>query len=105
MMNSRKLQTFKLVYGSVSDKELARRFGITVRQVPALAKRSCLRNDKRFAKRQGIEQRMPRWSDEEIARALGRSIKSVVSQASRLGLMKSGERLSQTGRQDKSRQR
>ena len=59
--------------------------------------------------------KMPRWSDEEvvklremygtgsnleIAQALSRSVKSVVSKAHNLGLKKSSDRLQEMGRQN-----
>lgn len=118
-MNSRKLQEFKLAYGSTPDAELARRFKLGVRKVGNLAGKHCLRKDKKFAREHELEQAMPRWTDADlrwlrahyadtsnlgIARHLGRSMKSVASKASRLGLKKSGERLAEMGRENKSRQ-
>jgi len=101
---------FKLIYGSRTDDDLARIFARNIEEVRRLARERGLSKDKAFMKKLRGEgtTRMPRWKQEdlailrasyadgsnlEIARVLGRSVKSVVSTAHRLGLKKSPDRL------------
>jgi hypothetical protein len=106
---------FKRVYGTRSDADLAVIFGRTVEMVRDYAARLRLSKDKAWRKKQGGKTKMPRWSRAEvetlrlrysmhsnqaIAEALGRSIKSVVSKADNLGLKKSYERLREMGREN-----
>jgi len=108
---------FKRLYGTRTEADLAVVFGRTEESVQRLATKLCLAKDKAFVrKRRGTAStKMPRWSDEEIvqlremygthsnleiAQALERSVKSVVSKAHNLGLKKSSDRLQQMGRQN-----
>lgn len=109
---------FKRLYGTRSDEDLALVFGRQLEVVQGLASELCLSKDKVFLRRSSggkAKTRMPRWSDEElgrlaemypnhsnldIAQALGRSVKSVVSKAHNLGLKKDKARLQQMGRQN-----
>jgi len=104
----------KRIYGSRIDEDLSRVFGRSVSEVQRLAAELGLAKDKAFLRRLHGEPatRMPRWKAEElevlkrcyagesnleIARRLGRSVKSVVSKAHHLGLEKSPARLSKMG--------
>lgn len=109
---------FKRLYGTRTDEDLALVFGRRIDLVKATAAELCLSKDKAFLKRHADVPKavkMPRWSDEElerltelypstpnleIARELGRSVKSVVSKAHHLGLKKDKARLQQMGRQN-----
>lgn len=109
---------FKRLYGTRSDEDLALVFGRRIEHVKRTAKDLCLSKDKAFLKRHASQPKalkMPRWSEEElerlaemypgtanleIARELGRSVKSVVSKAHHLGLKKDKARLQQMGRQN-----
>jgi len=110
---------FKRIYGTRSDEDLGVIFGRPVEEVARYAARLCLAKDKAFLKRVSGEgaTRMPRWSDEElnllrelypssanmeIAKRLGRSVKSIVSKAHHIGLKKDPERLREMGRQNVS---
>jgi hypothetical protein len=105
---------FKLVYGTRNDDDLARIFGRDIEEIRRLARERGLSKDKAFLKKlRGVgATRMPRWKPEElailkasyadgsnleIARRLGRSVKSVVSMAHRFGLKKSPDRLHEMG--------
>jgi len=104
----------KRIYGSRTDDDLSRVFGRSVSEIQRFSAELGLAKDKAFLRRLHGEQatRMPRWRAEElevikrcyasesnleIARRLGRSVKSVVSKAHLLGLEKSPERLSKMG--------
>ena len=110
---------FKRIFGTRTDEDLSRIFGRSVDEVRRLAKENALSKDKAFVRRVRGEAatRMPRWKGEElellkrdypvqanleIARRLGRSVKSVVSKAHHLGLKKSSERLRKMGRENVS---
>lgn len=111
------LAFFKRVHGTRTDEDLARIFGRSRRAVEELARSLALSKDKVFLRRvQGLSSsHMPRWdtaelealrrdyplvANLEIARRLGRSVKSVVSKAHSLGLRKSHDRLREMGRQN-----
>lgn len=107
----------KRIYGTHSDEDVATElkklfpsWGYTVARVKREAARLCLGKDKRI-----FPQRMPRWKsqevqslhelyptegNEEIARLLGRTIKSVVAKAHNLGLKKDASRLREMGEQN-----
>ena len=106
---------FKKIYGSRTDGLLALHFNRTEEEVGVLAVVLSLSKNK--ASFVGTR-KMPRWkSDEvailleryalsanlEIARELGRSVKSVVSKAHALGLRKSEARLEVMGRENITR--
>lgn len=109
---------FKRLYGTRTDEDLALIFGRTVQSITGTATELCLSKDKAFLKRHADKPkpvRMPRWTKEElgqlrelypevsnldIAKKLGRSVKSVVSKAHNLGLKKDKARLQQMGRQN-----
>jgi len=109
----------KRIYGTRSDEDLARVFGRSVDSVKRQAAKLALAKDKAYLRRVHGRSatRMPRWSDDElarleelyqstpnleIARDLGRSVKSVVSKAHALGLKKDPERLRAMGRENVS---
>jgi len=105
---------FKLIFGTRTDDDLARIFGRSVEEIHRLAREHGLCKDKAFTRKlqgQGAT-RMPRWGPEELeilranyaersnlelARMLGRSVKSVISRAHRIGLRKSADRLHEMG--------
>lgn len=108
---------FKRLYGTRTQADLAIVFGRTEESVQRLSLKLCLAKDKAFVRktRGTASTKMPRWSDAEIAKlremyttssnleiaqALERSVKSVVSKAHNLGLKKSSDRLQQMGRQN-----
>ena len=111
------VQQFRRIYGTRSDDDLSVIFGRPVRSIAALATELALAKDKAFLRRlhgRGAS-RMPRWGEDEfkllrelypdtanleIARRLGRSVKSVVSKAHHLGLRKNPERLVEMGREN-----
>ena len=110
---------FKRIYGTRTDEDLSRIFGRTEEEIRTFAAAHALAKDKAFLRKiQGESAtRMPRWTNEElellkreystqsnleIARRLGRSVKSVVSKAHHLGLKKSTERLRDMGRENVS---
>jgi hypothetical protein len=116
---SEDLQALKRFYGTRTDADVSLILGRPIDRVQAKAKELCLAKDKAFIRRntkgKGRKVRMPRWTAEEIAtlrelypdlpnldiaRRLGRSVKSVVSKASDLELQKSPERLKQMGQQN-----
>ena len=111
LWGSKELLKFRRAYGSSTDEELASQFGCTVEEVEKQAERYALSKNK--AAFHGA--RMPRWTSDEvsymenhyantpnlvIARHLGRSVRSVVSKASTMGLRKSPDRLEEMGRQN-----
>lgn len=109
---------FKRLYGTRADEDLSIVFGRRVEVIEEEARSMCLSKDKAFLKRKAggaASTRMPRWSGEEldllremyptssnldIAQALGRSAKSVVSKAHYLGLKKDEARLREMGREN-----
>jgi hypothetical protein len=116
---SEDLQSLKRFYGTRTDADVSLILGRPIERIQAKAKELCLAKDKAFIRRKskgkGRKVRMPRWTAEEfatltelypdhpnldIARRLDRSVKSVVSKASDLGLHKSPERLKQMGQQN-----
>jgi DNA-binding CsgD family transcriptional regulator len=109
----------KRVYGTRTDDDIALIFGRSVESVQRMATKLCLAKDKAFVRKlKGTPAtRMPRWSAEEIeqlkqlypehsnleiAQALNRSVKSVVSKAHNLGLKKDRSRLQEMGRENVS---
>jgi len=110
---------FKRLYGTRTDQDLSLIFGCTVEDVERLAREHALAKDKGFARRTrgwGAT-RMPRWRAEEIqflkreyaagsnlelARMLGRSVKSLLSKSHHLGLRKSTERRRRMGQENVS---
>ena len=113
------LVEFKRIYGTRTDDDLTRIFGRPLDQIRTKAAEYALAKDKAFLRRlKGeVATRMPRWqADEleilkemypkhanlEIARRLGRSVKSVVSKAHNMGLKKDLERLREMGRENVS---
>lgn len=110
---------FKRLYGTRTDEDLSVVFGRTAEAVKRLGDRLCLAKDKAFLRRMGGPRatRMPRWGKAEIeklvelypvwpnleiALALNRSVKSVVSKAHNLSLNKVAERLREMGRENVS---
>ncbi len=110
---------FKRLYGTRTNADLAVVFGRSVEDVEKEAELLCLGKDKSFLRKlkDRPPTRMPRWSAEEIAqleqlypqtsnleiaRKLGRSVKSVVSKAHILGFKKDLVRLEEMGRQNVS---
>lgn len=110
---------FKRIYGTRTDGDLAKVFGRTEDEVRKCAEKLALSKDKAFLRKLHGESatKMPRWTQQElellkrdystksnldIARELGRSVKSVVSKAHHLGLKKSTERLRDMGRENVS---
>ncbi|MDF1800652.1 MAG: hypothetical protein P1V81_15860 [Planctomycetota bacterium] len=110
---------FKRIYGTRTDDDLTRIFGRPLVEIQKTAEEHALAKDKAFLRRlKGeVATRMPRWRKEElaileemypmhsnldIARRLGRSVKSVVSKAHNLGLKKDLERLRAMGRENVS---
>jgi|GEM_PF-960915 len=118
--NQEELADLKRLYGTRTDKDIARIFGRPESSVAAKATELCLAKDKAFVRRVSGEEattRMPRWTPEEIerlkemyaehsnleiAQALNRSVKSVVSKAHIIGLKKDPKRLQAMGRQNVS---
>ena len=113
------VKQFKAIYGSRTDEDLSRIFARSVEEVGRLAHEHGLKKDKRFLRKLhgAAASRMPRWkpdelevlrehypveSNLEIARRLGRSVKSVVSKAHSMGVKKSPERLRAMGRENVS---
>lgn len=114
------LGILKRIFGTRSDEDLSILFGRRMEDVRVRAVELCLGKDKAFLRRRsGGKQitRMPRWQEEElevlaqlyparsnleIAKRLGRSVKSVVSKAHHLGLRKDESRLREMGRQNVS---
>ncbi|MBK9384326.1 MAG: hypothetical protein IPN34_05830 [Planctomycetes bacterium] len=109
----------KRLFGSRRDEDLVSIFGRSLASIRRQAKALQLAKDKGFLRRLegGPASRMPRWSPDEIrqlarlyaelpnlevARRLGRSVKSIVSKAHELDLKKSEERLRDMGRQNVS---
>jgi hypothetical protein len=110
---------FKRVYGTRTDDDLTRVFGRTLESVTRLAQKLKLAKDKGFLRKLNgaSTTKMPRWTEGELARlkemyptssnleiagALERSVKSVVSKAHNLGLKKDPGRLREMGRENVS---
>jgi hypothetical protein len=111
---------FKRMYGTRTDMDIARVFGRAEDSIQAKADELCLAKDKAFVRKISGEETstpMPRWSaaeierlrgmysdhsNLEIAQALNRSVKSVVSKAHNIGLKKDPQRLKEMGRQNVS---
>lgn len=110
---------FKRIYGTRTNEDLTRIFGRPLVEIERLAAEYALAKDKAFLRRLkgDVATKMPRWTQEEldklrelyptepnleVAKALGRSVKSVVSKAHNLGLKKNPERLRQMGRENVS---
>ena len=110
---------FKRIYGTRTDENLTRIFGRPLESVSLLAKKLKLAKDKGFLRRLNgtATTRMPRWAEGELAKlkemysthsnleiasALERSVKSVVSKAHNLGLKKDPLRLREMGRENVS---
>ncbi|MEM8713664.1 MAG: hypothetical protein AAGG01_22200, partial [Planctomycetota bacterium] len=110
---------FKRLYGTRADEDLALIFGRQLGVIQALAAELCLSKDKGFMRRKAgtgaPRTKMPRWSaaeldqlreiypqqsNLEIAKALGRSVKSIVSKAHSLRLKKDKARLRQMGQEN-----
>ncbi len=118
---------FKSLFGTRDDRDLAAIFSRTVEEVEELAEELQLRKDKVYLRKCACRRgkidvrgrqaasRMPRWrpaeverlqelyadhSNLEIATALGRSVKSVVSKAHDLRLRKSRELLERVSRRN-----
>ncbi len=117
--SSEEKQQLKRDYGSRSDATLSLILAQPIASIQGMAQSLCLSKDKTFLHRsEGVERvRMPRWSaeelallerlyperrNEEIAQALNRSTKSVVSKAHDLGLKKTRERLREMGKENVS---
>lgn len=109
------IRQLKQLYGTRTDEDLSLIFARSVEDVRRAAQEYRLSKDKAFvSKLHGkTSTRMPRWtaaelalleqsypsqSNLEIARQLGRSVKSVISKAHHLGLEKSLARLRKMGR-------
>lgn len=107
----------KRLYGSRRDEDLVSILGRNIAAIRRQAKTLQLAKDKGFLRRlEGAPaSRMPRWSPDEIrslvklyaelpnlevARRLGRSVKSIVSKAHELDLKKSEDRLRHMGREN-----
>ena len=112
-LTKEQLVQFRLLYGRRSDRELARHFGVSLAYIADTANRFALGKDKAtFPGR-----RMPRWTTSEIerlielypdhdnldiARRIGRTVKSVISKAHKLGLRKTADRLVEMGKENVS---
>ncbi|MCH2111478.1 MAG: hypothetical protein MK213_01365 [Planctomycetes bacterium] len=113
------IMVLKRLYGTRSNSDLMLILGRPEADLIEKATELCLAKDKGFRRRtirRGAT-RMPRWQPEEIevlktiypsqsnleiAREIGRSVKSIVSKAHDLGLKKSDDRLRDMGRQNVS---
>lgn len=111
------LRKLRRIYGSRTDARVARALGRSIKDVQARAAELALAKDK--ATFPGTRP-MPRWTDDqlalmrrlypttpnvEIARQLGRSLKSVVSKGCALRLRKDGARLIEMGRANVQKRR
>jgi len=111
------LQLLKRHYGTRTTEDLVVILGRPVGDIEEKAAEFRLAKDKGFQRRRGNGQRvrMPRWTSDdvaklselypetpnlEIAHALNRTLKSVVSKAHDLGLKKSSSRLRDMGREN-----
>ena len=109
---------FKRLYGTRGDEDLALIFGRQLSVIQALAAELCLSKDKGFMRRRtagNTRTKMPRWSADElnqlreiypklsnleIAKTLGRSVKSIVSKAHSMRLKKDKARLREMGQEN-----
>lgn len=113
-LTQEQVQQLKLLYGRRSDRELARHFGVATSHIEDMARSLALGKDKATFR----GRRMPRWTRQqlstlidlypemdnlEIARRIGRTVKSVSSKAHQLKLKKSVHRLERMGRQNVAR--
>lgn len=111
------VKALRATYSVTPDKALARTFRCSIDEIAATAKRLALAKDKRAFPG---ETKMPRWTDEEerlmrglypttpsveIARKLGRSLKSVNGKALKMGLAKTDGRIAEMGAQNAQRGR
>lgn len=111
------LRDLRTLFASTEDEALVERFRRPVEEIHAQAQALGLAKNKgRFV---GMR-RMPRWdaaaleqlrelypdfSNQEVARRLGRSVKAVASKASQLGLHKSPARIADMGRENRALRR
>lgn len=108
-------EEFKRLYGTRTDRQLARIFTTSISQVRRLGTQLALRKDK---KRFPGTTRMPRWtgsdvaqlrrmysdySNLEIAKELDRSVASIVAKAHSLDLHKPKAYLEEMGRENVSK--
>lgn len=108
-MKQSQLSEFKRAYSSSTNDDLGERFTMSLSVVRRLAVQHGLSKDKRAFPG---TQKMPRWTSDdvqhlfdyyedesnlELAKALGRSVKSIVAKAHMMGLKKSKARLQQMG--------
>lgn len=121
--SSSEKQDLKRLYGTRSNSDLELILGRPEQEIVETAQALCLAKDKGFRRRddekKGEEKpartRMPRWTEDEkgllrdlypdrpnleIAKALNRTVKSVVSKAHDMGLKKSNDRLRDMGREN-----
>lgn len=113
-LTQQQVQQLKLLYGRRTNRELARHFGVATSHIEDVARELALGKDKATFR----GRRMPRWTHKqlatlidlypetdnlEIARRIGRTVKSISSKAHQLGLKKSCERLVRMGRQNLAR--
>lgn len=104
---------FMRMYERLSDRELARYFGVPVSQIQLMIEAVRDRAAARERPKEERPKKKPRWTEDElmrlrelypdhanidVARALGRTEKAVVSQAYQMGVRKTPERLRQMGR-------
>lgn len=117
--NQAEVADLKRIYGTRTNEDLSIILGRSVESIERQAQRLCLAKDKAFLRKLAgaASTRMPRWSAEEIAlleklypehsnleiaQALDRSVKSVVSKAHNLDLKKNRSRLEEMGRENVS---
>ena len=111
------IQDLKRMFGTRENTDLVMVLGRPESDIVEKAHELCLSKDKGFRRRSGVKvrTRMPRWSADDIeflrssypaksnldlAKELGRSVKSVVSKAHDLGLKKDADRLRNMGREN-----
>lgn len=107
------LRLLRKCYGDLPSADLAKRLGVSEQDVDAKASELALSKNKLVFKGRP----MPRWtaaqveelkreyplrSNLELARLLGRSVKSITSKANKLELKKAAERLVVMGRENVS---
>ncbi len=105
------LMRLRRIYASNTDSELAKTFDCTEREIERRSAALALRKNKAASAFRGTV-KMPRWTmaqirllrerypdvaNMDLAIEIGRSLKSVVSKAHKLGLRKSEERLKAVG--------
>lgn len=105
---------FRKTYGATDDQALAERFRCSREEIRLHARKNALgkntdgrRTRARWTPEQAatLRELYPSRPNLEIARALGHSVKSVVSKGRKLGLKKDRERLRAMGRENVSRRR